>query len=146
MGEIFKIILEFRISRLTFKKFKHHDYNSFSVLCPVNLKSVDHLNLKLITFGPLRKKTCLRGFRQSESQTSPLSYRDYLENWNFTRSKFTYKTFQKENNKGTDQTARMRRLVCACVVRKPRRQVFSWRGPFCRHTASFKISNFQAGF
>ena len=23
------------------------------------------------------------------------------------------------NNKGADQTARMRRLVCACVVRKP---------------------------
>ena len=28
-------------------------------------------------------------------------------------------TFQKANNKGADQTARMRRLVCACVVRKP---------------------------
>ena len=30
-----------------------------------------------------------------------------------------YGTFQKANNKGADQTARMRRLVCACVVRKP---------------------------
>ena len=28
-------------------------------------------------------------------------------------------TFQKANNKGAHQTARMRRLVCACVVRKP---------------------------
>ena len=27
--------------------------------------------------------------------------------------------FQKANNKGTDQSARMRRLVCAFVVRKP---------------------------
>ena len=32
--------------------------------------------------------------------------------------KFTYDTFQKANNKGADQTAWMRRLVCACVVRK----------------------------
>ena len=36
-----------------------------------------------------------------------------------TRCKFTYNTFQKANNKGADQTARMRKLVCACVVRKP---------------------------
>ena len=33
--------------------------------------------------------------------------------------KVTYSTFQKANNKGADQTVRMRRLVCACVVRKP---------------------------
>ena len=66
-----------------------------------------------------REKTCLRGFRQSEFQTSLLSYRDKLENCNFTCSKYTYNTFQKANNEGADQTARMRRLVCACVVRKP---------------------------
>ena len=30
-------------------------------------------------FGPRRDKTCLRGFRQSEIQTSLLSYRDQLE-------------------------------------------------------------------
>ena len=30
-----------------------------------------------------------------------------------------YDTFQETNNIGADQTARMRRLVCACVVRKP---------------------------
>ena len=34
-------------------------------------------------------------------------------------SKFKYDTFQKTNNKGADQTARMPRLVCACVIRKP---------------------------
>ena len=34
-------------------------------------------------------------------------------------------SFQKGNNKGTDQTARMRRLVCAFVVRKPPKQVFT---------------------
>ena len=69
--------------------------------------------------GPRREKTCLRSFHQSEIQTTLLSYRDYLENWNFTRSKFTYETFQKANNKGADQTAWMRRLVCACVIRTP---------------------------
>ena len=33
--------------------------------------------------------------------------------------KLRYGTFQNANNKGADQTARMRRLVCACVGRKP---------------------------
>ena len=35
-----------------------------------------------------------------------------------------YFTFQIANNKGADQTARMRRLVCTFVVRK------SHRGPY----------------
>ena len=74
---------------------------------------------KRLYFGPCREKTCLRGFRQSEIQTSLLSYRDNLENYNFTSSKLTYEIFQKANNKGVDQTARRRRLVCTCVVRKP---------------------------
>ena len=69
--------------------------------------------------GPRREKTCLRGFRHSEIQTSLPSYRDALENRNFTRGKFTYETYQKANNKGADQSARMRRLVCVCVVHKP---------------------------
>ena len=37
----------------------------------------------------------------------------------FAGSMFRYDTFQKANNKGADQTARMRRLACDCVVRKP---------------------------
>ena len=43
---------------------------------------------------------------------------DWLEKLNFAGSKLRYGTFQTANNKGTDQTALMRRLVCACVVRK----------------------------
>ena len=39
-------------------------------------------------------------------------------------SKSSGKTFQKANDKGADQTVRMRRLVCACVVRKPRKTSF----------------------
>ena len=74
--------------------------------------------ISMNSIGPRRDKTFLQGFSQSEFQTSIFGYRDKLENWNFTCRKFTYGTFQKANNKGADQTARMRRLVCACVVRK----------------------------
>ena len=42
--------------------------------------------------GPRREKTCLRGVRQSEFQTSLFSYRDKLENRNFDRSKSRYDT------------------------------------------------------
>ena len=65
-------------------------------------------------------------------KASLLSYRDYLENWNFTCIKFTYGTFQKMNNKDADQTVRMCRLVCPFVVCEPWRQVFSRRGPYSR--------------
>ena len=37
----------------------------------------------------------------------------------FACSKFRHDTFKYGNNKGADQTARMRRLVCAFVVCKP---------------------------
>ena len=78
-----------------------------------------------ISIGSIRpEKACLQGFRQNKLQTSLLSYRDKLEHCNFTCSKYTYNTFQKENNKGADQTAGKRRLVCACVVRKPPKTVF----------------------
>ena len=51
------------------------------------------------------RQTCLRGFRQSETQPS---YIDCLEDQNYA------------NYKGADQSARsMRRLVCAFVVLKP---------------------------
>ena len=87
--------------------------------------------------GPRREKTCLRGFRHSEIQTSLPSYRDALENRNVTLGKFTYETYQKANNKGADQSARMRRLVCVCVVRNPRRQVFSRCGPIAISSIAF---------
>ena len=72
-----------------------------------------------ITSGPWCEKTCLCGFRQSEIQTSLLSYSDKLENWSFARSKSRYYTFQLVNNKDVDQTAWKGRLVCAFVVCKP---------------------------
>ena len=42
----------------------------------------------------------------------------------------SYFTFQKANNKGADQTAQMRRLVCAFVVRKQQSQSFWHQGPY----------------
>ena len=42
----------------------------------------------------------------------------------------SYFTFQISNNKGADQTARMRRLVRAFVVRKLQSQGFLRRGPY----------------
>ena len=39
-------------------------------------------------------------------------------------------SFQTANDEGADQTARMRRLVCAFVVRKPPKQALSRRGPY----------------
>ena len=46
---------------------------------------------------------------------------------------------KKQKNKGADQTAQMPRLVSACVVRKPRRQVFSRHGPY--HFDPFQDEN-----
>ena len=86
-----------------------------------------------LLYAPRCDKTCLQGFWQSEFQTSLLSYRDYLENWNFTCSKFTYDIFQKAN---------LIRL-CGCsgwsapvLFANPRRQVFSRQGPYHMALAS----------
>ena len=64
-------------------------------------------------YGHRHEKTYLQGFRPARTQVR------LLENFNFTYSKFSYDTFQKVNNKGADQTVRMRRLVCTYVVLKP---------------------------
>ena len=52
------------------------------------------------------------------SKQSPQLQR-LARNQNFTCRKITYDTFRKANNEGAYQTARMRRLVCGCAVRKP---------------------------
>ena len=64
----------------------------------------------------------------------------------FRYSKFTYGTFQKVNNKGADQTVRMRRLVCACVVCKPPKKGFLATRPIysktcLNHPLKNKIKN-----
>ena len=87
------------------------------------------------------KKTCLRGFRLGETQTSLLSYRDKLESWNFGFSKYTYYTIEAANNNGADQTAQIGRLICTFVVRIWLKQVFSWCGSLYSKIISFEICN-----
>ena len=94
--------------------------------------------LGVTTNGPCRDKTCLLGFRQNDIQTSLLSYRDQLENWNFAGSKSRYNTIHLANNKGTDQTALMRRLVCAFVVRKPLKTGFLASRPKCYNEVCYR--------
>ena len=55
---------------------------------------------------------------ESKIKTGLLSYRDYLEKINFAHSKSRYDIFQLVNNKDSDQTARMPRLICVFVVPK----------------------------
>ena len=69
--------------------------------------------------GPRSDKTCLPvsdklRFKPVCSDTETTK----LENFNFACYKFRYNTFQYVNNEGAD-------LVCAFVVCKPQRQVFS---------------------
>ena len=71
-------------------------------------------------FGPRRDKTCLRGFPTKRvSKQSLHLQRLARKNLNFAYSKLRSSTFQNAINKGADQTARLRRLVSACVVREP---------------------------
>ena len=44
---------------------------------------------------------------------------------------FSYDNFEIATNKGADQTARMGRLVCAFVVRKPLKTGFLRSRPIC---------------
>ena len=60
-------------------------------------------------------KRFFRGFWQSETPISLLSYRDLeLEKWNFPCNKFRYYTVQKANNKGAAQTGQ-----CLCCSQTP---------------------------
>ena len=58
-----------------------------------------------------------------------------IEFLNFPCGNFTYYIFQRVKYKGANQTARMRRLVCAFVVRMHQSEVFSRRGQITTHCA-----------
>ena len=66
----------------------------------------------IMSNGPCREKTCLRGFRHSKFQTS-------------LRTKSRYETFQKANKKGADQTGWIASWFAPVLFPNPRRQVFS---------------------
>ena len=79
---------------------------------------------------PRHEKTCLRSLRSGKTQTGLRSHRNYVEAWNFGYRNWRYYTIHAANNKGADQAARMRRVICAFVVRIWHKQVFSWRGSY----------------
>ena len=67
--------------------------------------------------SPIKRKCVFKSLRPGNIQTSLLSYRDYLESCNFGSRNKRYYTIQGANNRSADQTARMRSLICAFVVR-----------------------------
>ena len=67
------------------------------------------------------------------TETRDFAYRNY---------KYYMYTIQAANNKGADQTAQMRKLVCAFVVRIWQKQVFSWRGSYSEGQSS-ESKNFR---
>ena len=66
---------------------------------------------------------------QDSTQPAQLQRVHVARKLKFECSKFINYTFKRANNKGTDQTARMGRLVCALNLRMQLRQVFSRHGP-----------------
>ena len=71
----------------------------------------------LIIWASLRENLSLGCPTKQDSNQSPQLQR-LARKLRFCLSKLRYGAFQKANNKGADQTARMRRLVCAFVVRQ----------------------------
>ena len=82
------------------------------------------------TYGPRLEKTCLQGFRKSDFQTSLLSYTDWLENCNFTCSRFTYRILSiKRITKALIRLRGCAGWSASVLFANSRRQVFS-RGPY----------------
>ena len=52
-----------------------------------------------------------------------------------------YEIFYKANNKGADQTAQMRRLVCTCVDCHSPKTGFLTSGPILLETSAFSENN-----
>ena len=122
---------------LSFINFKASNYFFFGFLITISYGSAwelyfmiraiqkTHVNLSLILlpmsvlkWASSRENLSSGFLKKLVSNQSPQLHR-LAKKWNFTCSKLTYNTFHKVNNKGTDQTAWMSRLVCICVVSKP---------------------------
>ena len=81
-------------------------------------EATDNMNIQhkynivyIVNWASTQENLTFRGFCESDTQISLLSFKDHLENCNFNCSKLRYVMFQKGNNKGSDQSAQMRRLV-----------------------------------
>ena len=80
-------------------------------------------------WASLRENLSL-GFLIRSFPKQPPQLQRLARKFNCPNGKFRYDTFQLANINGADQTVRMGRLVCAFVVHKPRKQVYSRRGPY----------------
>ena len=133
------------------RSIKHCDkyilFSSISVIFNCPYRDNGRITVKAlcneVPFEPRHKSTHLLDLWQGKTQTGLLSYRDQLEVWNFRFRKYSYYTIQAANNKGADQTARMRRLICAFVVCIRHKQVFSWNGSFKWSVIKFVNSFFN---
>ena len=65
------------------------------------------------------------GFPTKRVLDQPLRLNRLARNRNFSRSKCRYDSSTKADNNVADETARIRRLVCAFIVTNHRRQVFA---------------------
>ena len=97
-----------------------------SITCSVNVALVS----LILSSGPRREKTCLRGSDKARFKpvSSATETNKKIEISPVHVARLHMILSKKTNNKGADQTARMRRLVCTCVVRKPPKAGFltSW--------------------
>ena len=90
-------------------------------------------------FRPGKTQTCLPDFRPGKTQTGLRSHINSVEAWKFGY-RTRYYTIYAAKDKGADQTARMRRLICAFVVRICHKHVFPWRGSYYYE---MKMNNFS---
>ena len=81
----------------------------------------------LVLNEPRHEKTC-SGFQPGTTQTGLLSPKRLARVFKFWLQQEEVWYYEAANNKGADQTARMRRLICTFVVRIGQKQVFSWCG------------------
>ena len=95
------------------------DSHAFAFLTVIRTCIDYHISiwLSIVSLEPSREKVCLRGFRPGKTQSSLLSYRDQPEILKFQIYKLEVSFCLGSNNKSADQTARMRKLICAFVVR-----------------------------
>ena len=76
---------------------------------------MDHL--KIIVWVGVSQENLSCGFMTKRYSTQSPKLQRLARKLRFRCSKLRYGAFQRANNKGADQTARMRRLVCPFVVR-----------------------------
>ena len=112
-------------------RYQRFTFNLSSKRAEIGIFStLSNILSKITGPGSPCERTCLHGVCPRKIQTSMPSYRGRPEYWNFACSKWSHHAFQKAKNKGADQTAQLRRLVCAFIIRLQQRQVFLLWGPY----------------